>query len=257
MKYILLILSLIFTLSCNAGIGTMTPYLNKTAIVPNGLWFYYSFDTDKNDIFVSGISNIVATNLAIRGTIRPSLIPGVSGPALRFFTATTTNMIIVPTSSFNFVGADWTWCFWAYPVITNGMQWEVLTRTANASWQSGGSRFFTTINGAIYELNTTTYGSANYAVGVCPVSSIRSNNWYFFAMTYTNSNSSMSTYFNGVLFSNKTFAVSGTQNKTLPLHIGHLSQGNPSGGWYDLDELRIYQRALSAAEILQIYNAGH
>lgn len=257
MKYILLIISLIFTMSCNAGIGTMAPYLNKAAIVPNGLWFYYSFDTDKNDVFVSGVSNIVATNLAIRGTIKPSLTPGVSGPALRFFTSTTTNMLIVLTNSFNFTGADWTWCFWAYPVITNGMQWEVFNRTGNASWQSGGSRFFTVISGSTYNLDTTTYGSANFEIGVCPVSSIQSNNWYFFAVTYTNSNSGMSSYFNGVLASNKTLAVSGTQNKTLPLHIGNLSVGNPSGGWYDLDELRIYQRALSAAEILQIYNAGH
>jgi hypothetical protein len=113
------------------------------------------------------------------------------------------------------------------------------------------------INGSIYNLDTTTFGSANFEIGVCPVSSIKSNNWYFFAMTYTNSNGGMSSYFNGILFSNRTIGVTGTQNKTLPLHIGHLSVGNPSGGWYDLDELRIYQRALSAAEILQIYNAGH
>jgi len=258
MKFILLMVSLMFALNCSAKFGTMTPYLSKMSVVPNGLWYYYSFDdVNSGDRFVSSVSNTVATNLFIRGSIKPVPIPGISGPALRFFTDTTTNMLIVPASNFNFVGDNWTWCAWIYPRITNGMQWEVFTRTGNASWQSGGSRFFTLISGSTYNLDTTTYGAANFEIGVCPVTSILSNNWYFFAVTYTNSNSGMTAYFNGITTSNKTLAVSGTQNKTLPLHIGHLSQGNPSGGWYDIDELRIYQRALSPAEILQIYNAGH
>jgi hypothetical protein len=83
--------------------------------------------------------------------------------------------------------------------------------------------------------------------------------WYYVAMTYSAANSNLSLYVNGSLDTNG--AVSGSTITTAePVFFGH--QPNSGSYWWGyqsgvrLDEIDIFNRALSATEIQAIYDAG-
>jgi hypothetical protein len=86
-------------------------------------------------------------------------------------------------------------------------------------------------------------------------STIEDNVWYHLVSTFDISANDLNHYINGVL--NRNFTLSETQSNTdAPLIIG---------GWYDktnfltngqIAQPRIYNRALTASEVLQNYNSG-
>ena len=81
---------------------------------------------------------------------------------------------------------------------------------------------------------------------------VQSNTWYHVAMTYNNTN--LVLYVNGA--QDGSVAATGAIAPTAePLRIG----GAGSGSWFfngRVDEVSLYDRALSASEIQAIYNAG-
>lgn len=81
------------------------------------------------------------------------------------------------------------------------------------------------------------------------------NNWHFFAGVFDSSSSLKKLYVDGVQQTSDT--VTGTITAdTGPIHIAHRENDaigtNHFGGY--IDEVKIYDRALSAAEILAAYN---
>ncbi len=64
-------------------------------------------------------------------------------------------------------------------------------------------------------------------------------------------------YIDNELAASDTFAYEGHHMATDPLNIGYLEWGDTPGAWNysgDLDEVRIYDRALTAADVLLRYN---
>ena len=83
--------------------------------------------------------------------------------------------------------------------------------------------------------------------------------WYHVAMTYSAANSNLSLYVNGALDTNGL--VSGSTITTAePVFFGHQTNSYPYWWGYQsglrLDEIDIFNRALSASEIQGIYDAG-
>ena len=78
------------------------------------------------------------------------------------------------------------------------------------------------------------------------------NNWYFISGTFEGN--TMRVYFNGEL--SETSTLSDIAPTTGMLRIGQQKTG--SGRWFNgtIDDVRIYNRALSASEINQLYLAG-
>lgn len=76
--------------------------------------------------------------------------------------------------------------------------------------------------------------------------------WYHLVATYDGSY--ISIYVNGVL-SAKSENVSGMMGYNDILKFGYFTESNPTGFLGHLDEIKIYGRALSDAEILNRYNA--
>jgi hypothetical protein len=81
--------------------------------------------------------------------------------------------------------------------------------------------------------------------------SFQYNQWYFLALTWDGS--TVKIYINNLLVSTQSL------NKQMKADTHPLEIGRDVGGaieWYDgiLDDLRIYNRALSNAEILNLYN---
>lgn len=109
-----------------------------------------------------------------------------------------------------------------------------------------------------YALNNVTYSTSWVDTGIA----IPLNQWSLVSITYNGS--SIITYLNGVEVHRKS--ISGNMlGISCPLGVGarYLEQGTsvPSDGWYSIfngqiDDLRIYNRALNESEIQELYNRG-
>jgi hyaluronoglucosaminidase len=93
--------------------------------------------------------------------------------------------------------------------------------------------------------------------GIVTDTALRPNTWYHVACTIYSSRSA-SIYVNGALLKTGAITTSILSRPTEPLHIGSSSDyGTPAFFFRGLiDEVAIYDRALSAEEIQQHYQAG-
>jgi len=96
-------------------------------------------------------------------------------------------------------------------------------------------------NGAVYPIESTTV--------------LNPLTWYHVAMTYSAANSNLSIYVNGTLDTSST--VPGpTLRSTDPVFIGNQPYYLAYNSGLLIDEVDIFNRALSATEIQSLYNAG-
>jgi hypothetical protein len=130
---------------------------------------------------------------------------------------------------------------WVYPTSHSTY------RTIFESQNSGGSVGFTCelMNGADYVFCDNTQGSASVST---TASSVPLNQWTFITAVRGSNGTALSIYINGVL--NATGSTAAAVNGGSITHIaGHGSEYFPG----TLDDVRVYNRALSAAEIEQLY----
>ncbi|MFZ2189783.1 MAG: LamG-like jellyroll fold domain-containing protein [Candidatus Magasanikiibacteriota bacterium] len=88
------------------------------------------------------------------------------------------------------------------------------------------------------------------ALAVTGLSSLISNNWYHIASTYDGTNFKM--FVNGSLVATSTGSATIDSN-TNPLRIGGYSSNYFKGS---LDDVRVYNRALSVKEVTQLFSLG-
>ncbi len=178
--------------------------------------------------FVTGI--VGAKAVSLDGVNDRISLPAPS--ALTSLTSVTLSLWIKP----NVIGTQWR--FFGYNLR------YVLELMDGAN--SGKLRCaFTTVN--------NTYGSC----GIISTTALQANTWYHVALTYDGV-SRYTYYINGVAAgtSNSPFngALSGGQNTPC---IGHNICTSTTGGFNgSIDDVRIYSRALTAAEIQQIYTVS-
>ena len=90
---------------------------------------------------------------------------------------------------------------------------------------------------------------------------INDSNWHHLVLTHNKTTGTTNLYVNGQFdgaLNNSTGIDLQTYNSNIPVVIGkYLSTDNTDGNHFDgsLDEIRIYERELSEAEALEIYNA--
>lgn len=117
---------------------------------------------------------------------------------------------------------------------------------SNGSW-----RFHSNLaNQLIFGVRDTLNG---YQSIITSTNTISLNNWYYMGFTYDFIGNSASIYVNGLFKATGVFTIS-IGNTTSPLYVGYTSNNNYylSG---KVSILQIYNRTLSASEILQNYNA--
>ncbi|MBI2624578.1 LamG domain-containing protein [Candidatus Parcubacteria bacterium] len=131
-------------------------------------------------------------------------------------------------------------------LITKGAnnQFEVRTLTSGGVTKGGG----------IAMDNTGGASDFHYIDIEAGGTSLQTNRWYHFVLTYAGG-TTLKFYLDGVLDrSEVNAALNSTQDLTKNLEIGRRSDGNYIDGL--IDEVRVYNRALSAAEVKQLYNMG-
>jgi len=219
--------------------------------------------------FVNGVSEPSAVMDGLAGWWRLNnnaldSIGAAHGTALNVTSATGQNN--VSTNAFEFNGtsayiniphntslnvdATFTVTSWINPSVLSSRHGIFSTRTTNSA---GAFQF---------EVGTGDGGSNRLAVtgdGVwimqSPDNTVTTNAWQHVAYVRTNNSSAGDLYYNGSLITPSSTGAYSITNNTSAKRIG---QGTSSTQHFQgrLDDVRIYNRALSGAEITTIYNEG-
>ncbi len=222
-------------------------------IVPNklGLVGYWSMDEGGGSIAHDFSGNQNGGTLL--GTSLPTWGSGKRNTALNFTFAGSSYLNIPNSSSLNFGSGDLTVSGWIKPSFlndaggvvykgattfnTNGSGWEVRERS------SGTKRIEFCLNagsGTCNRISNTNLGS------------LIPNTWYFFAYTYVRSTGNVQAYLNNAPPISGTNTTS-TYTDSYPLQIGTAENGSIDGA---IDDIKVYNRALSAAEVTGLYQSG-
>ena len=222
--------------------------------VTNGLVSKYTFDNDS-------IQDVVGTNNGTTSDVLYSTGYGGSGKSIYFDgndgsqSATVSRGLIEdPILSFN---EDMTISFWFNIEelnSPNGMNILTSRRTLSGS-EAGGIEFNVSGN------NTNLFSVAGRTVSggggltneyIIQSAVLSTNQWYF--GTFTQSGTVKKLYLNGVEVGENTNSNFAEQNLIWALGSSRRSDEADREFHGDIDEVRFYNRALSPAEVTQLYN---
>ena len=222
---LLLILPLLFT---NVGV--------VFAALDTNLNHYYSYDTNSNDAI--GSNNGTDTNT-------PTYTAGKISNALTLVAASSQYTSFSNTSLFPYGTNTYTMNVWVKYTTTSGNQSICMNYNATPGnllfYLSGGTLIHS--KGGIVDLSYSwSPSSATY-----------------YMLTFVGSSTGMATYVNAVgVASNANTSNIADWGGSLPCGA-YKSSGVIQAGWYmdgQQDEMGIWSRALSQAEITQLYNGG-
>ncbi len=200
---------------------------------------YYRFNTPgpvvQNE---SPISTLVGSaSPSITGSSLTIGSSGLTGTALTGTGGATTDFIATGWNT-NLVSTDWTLSFWMNNFPSGTTLWYL--------FGDAGNSFRCFVNGAPGAGNIRLTGTGLPTVDVTAVTG-SVNVLHFVRTTLPNE---IKAYKNGVLFS--TTAITGTLTVGTGFRIGSYTSGSAISG--QLDEFRMYNRALSATEITNTWN---
>ncbi len=152
--------------------------------------------------------------------------------------------VVIPTSSsLNLVG-DVSISAWIKAAAVDGVRHEIFTKSSSLHY-SMIIESFNKPRGYLY--NGITWPTVTSSETISP------NTWYYLTTTWDNTSKVFKIYVDGVSKGNATFPDFSIQNNSAyPAWIGGGS--NKFNG--SIDEVRIYNRSLSASEITEVYNSG-
>jgi chitodextrinase len=139
---------------------------------------------------------------------------------------------------------------WVNPTASTGRYMRIAETQYNLGFYLGtdatGTRYKLIINNG-----TGATGLCGLLYG-CAEGGIVTSGWHLVAATFDGVTGRL--YVDGVLVASDTFVAQPSTN--LPLYIGEYYAG-PSYTWFgSLDEVRLYNRALTTAEVATIFNGG-
>jgi hypothetical protein len=228
----------------------MAIYKNTPPIVTNGLVLY--LDAANRQSYLSGSTNWKNLSTSYTGSITLGSDNTFDGISLTPISGSITNQVTFPLFAPVFTRQEATISLWVK--IPEGS-----TTNQNAIFYGGGGsgnliQFYRNPNSGITTYGwliyyTATTGNSFYLVTF----TYPSNQWYNTVLTYT-STGTASTYINGVLRNTQTISNFIQWNKTSgnTPRINTSSVGKDPGSF---GALQYYDRALSAQEIFQNYNA--
>ena len=219
---------------CVNGITFNMGLAHSPSIISDGLVFYLDA---ANSRCYSG-SGITINNLF--GGTGVTLVNGVgfSSSNSGFFTFDGTNDYVPLGRRNDLQTANVTLSVWAkFFSLTSGDVAVCFGWTDGVNWRQGN--YIGTIGGAIRSYPTPMFYAAN------------TNQWYHVTLTSLGSTNNL--YINGIGVSSVNTSVVYETTNTLSLGWGGTGYGSYSNS--NIGQVQIYNRALSAAEILQNYNA--
>ncbi len=203
---------------------------------PTAIKGYWKFD------YGVGILAHDASQYKNHGVITGALwVAGKNGYALNFDGAD--DVVAVPDSSSLDLTSAFTFITWIYPHgLGENNNGRILHKATGYSGSDGYMFYLNDNNSLVTKIMSSIYTSGNNAFSP--------NNWTHVAVTWTGT--TLQYYINGVPFGASQSANPTLTANTQPLYIGNNDTGVRA---YDgiIDELKIFNRVLSAAEILEEY----
>lgn len=213
---------------------------------PDGITNYWTFNTDNPSITRDTIGNCDG-NSGLNSSTAPT---GQVGKASEFDGSRY-------VSFSNYPDYDWTsslsvtlWCKFTslsdQPMVMLGYD-----KTGSTHWWIGAEA--TTGRPSFYLYDDTRAGG-----GVIGSTTIHNNVWHFLAATYNASENSLRLYIDGVLVADSTKSYSNPFTADSDLGMGAMFRDGAWKYYYTglLDEVALYDRALTSSEVVQLYTKG-
>ena len=222
-----------------------TPMVNT---LDSGLVAYYPFSGNAND--ASGNGN----NGTVGGA---ALAIDRFGNANSAYYFNGSSSIVVPNStSLNITGNQLTISYW---IKWNGSVFDGNFKGISKGGYNLGTGYELMLGGSSGSDSITHFNIANGTTAEADYYNTNSfsGSWVHVAGVLDNS---MKLYINGVLYAeNVSPNITSPGTTTSDLYIGTRTPGNSLVGWLNgfMDDIRIYNRALSAPEVTQLYYAGN
>lgn len=211
--------------------------------ITNGLVAYYPFNGNAGDS--SGMGNHGAVSNATVTTGRK----GIANSAY-YFNGTNAAITVAANSTIQPASAL-TIAAWISPEAKASGWSPVLTKrySSNDPWNSYTLITHTSFNKKwSLGMSSGATGSLGYWMSRDTMSF---NNWFFLVATYNGS--SVKIYYNGVLDTTLSTSIATIGYSSLPLYIGYTGGVNTEYYKGKIDEISIYNRALSANEVMQLF----
>ncbi len=232
------------SLSSNATLAVFPP--GTCDPVPSGVVAWWSAEGNANDIIGTNKGYPTGGITYTNGEVGQAFV----------FNGSTSYIPIPASPSLNLgTGSGLTIECWIKPSAVNTagsggplIEWDSASTDGTEFWADGDNSLFTNVkdtSGNAHRLQT--------AAGV-----INTNNWQHVAVTYDKGSGRLLIYTNGGVAASANVG-SFTPQTTYPVNLGRrtgqpIGNGDSYGGL--MDELSLYNRALSSNEIATIYNAG-
>ncbi len=211
-------------------------------LLTDGLVGYWSF----NGKDMSGTTAYDRSGSGNNGTLTsgPTVTPGIVGQALDFDGSNDWVSAGDPASGVLDFGAsqDFSYSAW-FKTDNTAATGVVLAKNLASSGPGYGSRVSTTATCWVGNGTSTVEPGGG---------TIIAGNWHF--LTCTRSGATVTTYVDGI--SVNTGSMSSDLSSANGLEFGSRNLGNTQFLNGSIDEVRIYNRALSAGEVKQLYDAG-
>ncbi len=170
----------------------------------------------------------------------PTVVAGKMGQALAFGAGLGSPYITIPHSS-SYKSASQSLTFWIYPTLLPANNYFGIVDI----FQTDGNAMECFINSGTSNLSC---GSFSWSM----VYTLTPNHWYFVDLQAVSGSGTL--YVNAVAVQQGSLSYDGTTN-TGPLQIGSRENASyPFTGY--IDDVRVYNRVLSQAEITQLYRQG-
>ena len=215
-----------------------------------GLVAYYPFNGNAND--ESGNGNNGTTNGVTLTTDRF----GNSGKAYSF-DGGTAYISVSDSIPLRLANTDFTLSAWVYETARNSSFCDaILTKRGSGS----GDGWLWSVRGELGAIESERLpGRLWYQVcgggepRAVSASVLPLNGWHHLVATYTKADGTIRIYEDGVLDNTTTGIPSPNAATSAALHIGDDSDGSPYNFHGKIDDVRIYNRALSSSEVMQLY----
>ncbi len=226
---------------------------SNNVTLSTGLVGYWPFDGNTTN-WATGRTSDLSSN-GVNGSLvglstTTSSVAGKIGGALKFSSATAQEVSLGTTpANLTFAYSQpFSISLWAKPSATVGS--GVFNRMVSTSATSNKFEYFVMANNNAFSFNVGKNGIGDASVAG---STFTLGQWYHLVGVYNGTN--INFYINGVSVGTAAYTFGALSNPDGILSIGG---GGAAGNTFDgsIDDVRIYNRALSASEVAQLYTNG-
>jgi hypothetical protein len=238
-----------FIISIIAINSVLVIYAHAQSFLTNGLVAYYPFSGNADDASGNGnngtVNGATLTIDRFGNTNSAYFFDGASG-----FISVTNSLLLSPVG-------DFCVSVWVDPTSYQSLPMAAISKAIASANNDASSSWFIAYEPADFGLPNTIQFQAwpNFGINSPTILPPPINQWHHLVFTYTRASNITASYLDGILVDTRSESYE-TNDPNIFLTIG-CQQSSTGGGDYffngNIDDIRIYNRALSSNEVAQLY----